>query len=96
MKPSEAVARHREEIRRIVLANRARNPRIFGSTARGEDHEGSDLDILVDSTPETSLFDLGRINYLLEHLLNIDVDVLSSDSLRDGVKNHIMRDVIPI
>ena len=39
---------HREAIRAIVAAHRGANPRVFGSVARGEDTEESDLDILVD------------------------------------------------
>ena len=60
MKPSEALNRHRVDIRRIVAANKAVNPRVFGSVVRGEDAEGSDLDILVDPLPETSLFGYRR------------------------------------
>lgn len=46
MKPSVALACHRETIRRVVAAHRARNPRVLGSVIRGEDTDGSDLDIL--------------------------------------------------
>lgn len=51
MKPSEALEQHREDISRIVERNDARNPRVFGSAARGDDTEGSDLDLLVDPAP---------------------------------------------
>ena len=61
MKPSLALATHRTEIREIVLAHRALNARVFGSVAQGLDKELSDLDILVDTTSETTLFDLGAI-----------------------------------
>ncbi|HXE53486.1 MAG TPA: nucleotidyltransferase domain-containing protein, partial [Tepidisphaeraceae bacterium] len=81
MKPSEALARHRDAIRRIVSANRTANPRVFGSVLRGEDEEGSDLDLLVDPTPETSLMDVARIQGDLEVLLGISVDVLTPLSL---------------
>jgi predicted nucleotidyltransferase len=59
MKPSIALNQHRIEIRRIVAANRASNARVFGSVVHGTDAEGSDLDILIDPTPETTLFDIG-------------------------------------
>ncbi len=59
MKPSEALNRHREAIRRVIESHRARNVRVFGSVLRGEDTDESDLDLLVDTTPETSLFDIG-------------------------------------
>ena len=50
MKPSEALQRHRTEIRRIVECNHAANPGVFGSVVRGEDTEASELDILVDAS----------------------------------------------
>jgi predicted nucleotidyltransferase len=56
MKPSEALEIHRLSIRRLTHSRRAANPRVFGSAARGDDVEGSDLDILVDTIPETTLF----------------------------------------
>ena len=49
MKPSEALAAHRAEIRRLVEVNRASNPRVFGSVSRSEDTEERDLDLLVDT-----------------------------------------------
>ena len=75
MKPSLALATHRTEIREIVLAHRALNARVFGSVAQGLDTELSDLDILVDTTSETTLFDLGAIRYKLRNLLVVPVDV---------------------
>ena len=48
MKPSQVLDLHREAIRRIVLANDALNPRVFGSVIHGHDTEHSDLDLLVD------------------------------------------------
>ncbi|TAM12668.1 MAG: nucleotidyltransferase domain-containing protein [Nevskiaceae bacterium] len=52
MKPSTAIATHQAEIRRIVAAHRGTNARLFGSAARGDDHDGSDLDLLIDPTRE--------------------------------------------
>jgi predicted nucleotidyltransferase len=45
------------------------NPRIFGSTARGDDAEGSDLDILIEAPPGTTLYDLARVELELESVL---------------------------
>ena len=47
MRPSEALAKYRDEVLAIIARYPVTNPRVFGSTARGEDVEGSDLDILV-------------------------------------------------
>lgn len=65
VKPSEALA-----------SNRARNARVFGSVLRGQDTDSSDLDILIDPTPETTLFDISAIRVELRKLLGVPVDVL--------------------
>ena len=52
MRPSEALPKHRETIRRLVAEAGMANPRVFGSVLRGEDKEDSDLDILVDPLRE--------------------------------------------
>jgi len=76
MKPSEAFAQHRDTIRRLVLESGMTNPRLFGSALHGDDIEGSDLDILVDPSPQTSLFDLVRLEGAIESTINIKVDLL--------------------
>jgi predicted nucleotidyltransferase len=96
MKPSEALARHRDAIRRIVSANRTANPRVFGSVLRGEDEEGSDLDLLVDPTPETSLMDVARIQGDLEVLLGISVDVLTPLSLPESYRSRVLAEAAPV
>lgn len=96
MRPSEALARHRDEIRRIVSANRSANPRVFGSVLRGDDEEGSDLDLLVDPTPETSLMDVARIQGDLEVLLGISVDVLTPLSLPESYRSRVLAEAAPV
>lgn len=96
MKPSEALAAHREEIREIVLAHRAVNARVFGSVVRGSDTDKSDLDILVDPTAETTLFDLGAIRYKLRHLLGIEVDVLTPGALPEKFRQIVISEARPI
>lgn len=75
MKPSEALRQHRDAIRATVRRYRVANPRVFGSTALAQDREGSDLDLLVDPLPQTTLFDLGGLQVELEELLGVRVDV---------------------
>jgi predicted nucleotidyltransferase len=96
MKPSEALALHREGIRAIVLANRACNPRVFGSVARGEDTEASDLDLLVDTLPETSLLDVGCIWQEVHELLGVPVDVLTPGALSGAFLADVLRDAVPV
>jgi predicted nucleotidyltransferase len=61
MKPSEALNANRAAIRLVVESHRARNARVFGSVQHGEDTDNSDLDILIDPTPDATLFDIGAI-----------------------------------
>lgn len=90
MKPSLALANHRETIRKVVEANRGTNPRVFGSVLRGEDAETSDLDILVDPANDMSLFDLGAIHYELNRLLGVPVDIVTPASLPARVRERVL------
>ncbi len=102
MKPSEALRRHRREILQIAEDARVGNVHVFGSTARGEDREDSDLDLLVDATEHTSLFDLGGMTIDLEALLTVRVDIVTSGSLsalpahRRAMAAQIMAEAKPI
>lgn len=90
MKPSLALATHREAIRRVVESHRACNARVFGSVIRGEDTEESDLDILIDPTPETTLFDIGAIRHELLILLGVPVDVLTPKALPEKFRSIVL------
>lgn len=77
MRPSIAQQTHREAIREIALRHRVRNVRVFGSVLHGKDTEDSDLDLLVEPTPETTLMDIARIQVEVAKLLNVSVDILT-------------------
>ncbi len=96
MKPSEALHSHRVAIRRVIESHHARNARVFGSVLRGEDTESSDLDILIDPTPETTLFDIGAIRHELGKLLGVPVDVLTPNALPDRFRAVIIAEAHPI
>ena len=96
MKPSFALASHRDAIRRVVAAHRACNPRVFGSVVHGDDAEGSDLDILVDPTPETTLLDIGAIRHELLQLLGVPVDVLTPKALPEKFRATVLAEAVPI
>ena len=96
MKPSQALDRNREAIRRIVAAHNARNPRVFGSVAHGEDTDTSDLDLLVDPTSSTSLFDIGAIRHELLQLLGVRVDVLTPKSLPEAFRDEVIAEAVPV
>ncbi|ONN67515.1 MULTISPECIES: nucleotidyltransferase family protein [Herbaspirillum] len=96
MKPSEALASHRVAIRHVVESHHALNARVFGSVAHGQDTEGSDLDILIDPTPETSLMDVAAIQVELQHLLGVSVDVLTPRALPEEMRRQILSEAIPV
>lgn len=96
MKPSLVLASHREDIRRIVEAHRACNARVFGSVIHGNDTEGSDLDILIDPTPETTLLDIGAIRHELLQLLGVPVDVLTPKALPEKIRATVLAEAVPI
>lgn len=96
MKPSVALASHRAAIRRVVESHRASNPRVFGSVIRGEDTEDSDLDLLIDPTPDTTLFDIGAIRHELLQLLGVPVDVLTPKALPDTFRDSVLSEAVPI
>ena len=90
MRAREALEQHREEIRRIVLAHKAENPRVFGSVATGLDDEDSDLDLLIDPLKGMSLIDLNVMANELEALLGISVDVITARSLNVRYRDRIL------
>ncbi len=96
MRPSVALQNHREAIREIALRHRVNNVRIFGSALHGDDTEESDLDLLVDPTPETTLFDIAKIQIELKNLLGITVDVLTPRALSDKFREHVIREAQPV
>lgn len=96
MKPSIALHLHRDAILRIVEGHRACNPRVFGSVAHGCDTEESDLDILVDPTPETTLFDIGAIRHELLQLLGVPVDVVTPRALPEKFRETVLAEAVAV
>jgi hypothetical protein len=72
------------------------NPRVFGSVVHGNDTEGSDLDILVDPTPDTTLFDIGAIRHELLELLGVEVDVLTPKALPEKFRIAVLAEAKPL
>ncbi len=84
----------REEILRIAAKYGARNVRVFGSTARREADEKSDIDFLVDMEPGRSLLDLGGFQYELEQLLGRPVDVVTERGLKARVRKRVLLEAV--
>ncbi|TWJ33020.1 nucleotidyltransferase family protein [Geobacter argillaceus] len=96
MKPSVALQAHREQVRSIALSHRVLNIRVFGSVLHGDDTEESDLDLLVDPTPETTLMDIGAIRFELRRLLGIQVDVLTPKALPASFRDRVIKEARPL
>jgi predicted nucleotidyltransferase len=96
MKPSAALSIHRESIRRIVASHRATNARVFGSVLHGADTDESDLDLLIDPTADTTLFDIGAIRRELRQLMGIEVDVLTPKALPEAFRTAVLIEATPV
>ena len=96
MKPSQALEMHRAAIRRVVESHRVANARVFGSVLLGQDTDSSDLDLLVDPTPDTTLFDIGAMRHELGQLLGVPVDVLTPNALPDRFRARVLAQARPV
>ncbi len=96
MRPSEVLPEHRDAIRRMVLDSGMANPRLFGSVIHGDDADGSDLDLLVDPSPETSLLDLAKLQLELEATVGIKVDVRTPKFLPASFRNKVLAEAVPV
>jgi predicted nucleotidyltransferase len=96
MSLTELVQARREDILRTASKHGAYNVRVFGSVARGNVDEQSDLDLLVDLEKGRSLFDLGGLLVDLEELLGYPVDVVTEKGLRDRIRNRVVSEAIPL
>lgn len=96
MKPSEALNLYRQEIRLVVEQHHAKNARVFGSVVVGEDTEDSDLDLLVDTTQQTTLFDIAEIQNQLQKLLKVSVDVLTPNGLPEQFRARVLQESVAV
>ena len=92
----ELIQTRREDILRTASQHGAYNVRVFGSVARGEADEKSDLDLLVDMEAGRSLFDLGGLLVYLEELLGCSVDVVTEKGLRDRIRSRVLKEAVPL
>ncbi len=90
---SRALAEHRSEVLARVRARGFSNPLVFGSVARHEDTETSDVDLVVEPGPGTGLFDMSGLVLDLEDILGCPVDVVSS---RSRLSTEALREAVPL
>ena len=92
MKPSVAMRGKREQILEIAARHGASNVRVFGSVARGEDTNRSDLDLLVDMDEDRPLSDLGLFVEDLQDMLHCKVQAITSDGIHRLLQTNIIRE----
>lgn len=86
----------RDEILQICAKYGARNVRVFGSVARGEADEQSDIDLLVEFEPNRSLLDHAGLWVELQELLGVKVDVVSEHGLKPRIRQRVLQEAIPL
>jgi hypothetical protein len=86
----------RESILQIATMRGAKNVRIFGSVARGQSDEMSDIDFLVEMEPGRTLFDLSGLLADLETLLQHPVDVVTEKGLRPRVRERVLAEAVAL
>jgi len=92
----QRVREKREEILRVAALHGARNVRIFGSVARAEARQESDVDFLVEVGPNTSAwFPVGLI-LDLEGLLGCNVDVVTDKALHWYIRDKVLKEAVPL
>jgi predicted nucleotidyltransferase len=90
MRPSEVLPKHRETIRQLVLEAGMANPRVFGSVLHGDDQDGSDLDLLVDPAPRTSLLTMVKLESELEAATGIKIDLRTPAELHPRFRERVL------
>jgi uncharacterized protein len=96
MRPSIALAAQRNTILALAKARGASSVRVFGSVVRGEDHDGSDVDLLVDLPRGTSLLQIVGLQHDLEDALGIKVDLCTERELHPDLKLRILEEARPL
>ncbi|PDW02930.1 nucleotidyltransferase family protein [Candidatus Viridilinea mediisalina] len=96
MKHADLLKHQREAIMDIATHYGASNVRVFGSVARGEENDYSDIDLLVDLEPGRTLLDLGGLLMDLRELLQVQVDVGTTAMLKERIRDRVLAEAIPL
>jgi len=97
MRPSEVLEKNRQAIREATKRFNAANPRVFGSVARGEDRPDSDLDILVDALPGSTLLTLGGLQDALEQMMiGTSIHLLTPGDFPETIRTRVLSEAKPI
>ena len=96
MDVARVLTEKREEILKIAARHGARNVRVFGSVARGEADEHSDIDLLVNFDPTTGLLQHAALIRELRAFLGCPVDVVDDDGLRPRMRDRVLHEATPL
>jgi len=96
MKIEELLKAKREEILQIAAKHGAYNVRVFGSAARGEASENSDIDLLIDVKENHSRWFPGGLLADLEDLLGCKVDIVIENGLHQLIRERVLQEAVPI
>lgn len=96
MNANQLLQSNRQEILEIARRHGATNIRVFGSVARGDDRDESDIDFLVNLEATRSLLDLARLLRELQALLNCPVDVVTEAGLRPRLRPQVLKEARPL
>jgi predicted nucleotidyltransferase len=87
---------HRGELLEVMRRHGVTNARVFGSVARGDEHEGSDVDLLVEFAPGTGLFTIAHVQDELERILGVEVDLVPEAGLKATIRERIAQDLVAL
>ncbi|MFJ1338258.1 nucleotidyltransferase family protein [Pseudomonas caricapapayae] len=100
MRPTDAIRGKEGGIRRLIEAYGFTEPKLFGSVARGDDHEGSDLDLLATIPPamvgKVSLFDIAGLEDELQALVGVPVDFHVRNNMPEHLRQSIEREMVTL
>jgi hypothetical protein len=94
MNISQLLQQKRQQVLEIAAGHGARNVRLFGSVARGETTETSDLDLLIEMEPGRSLLDIVAIKQDLEELLGCKVDVVTEAAISPYLRDKVLHEAV--
>lgn len=86
----------RQEILQVAAKHGARNVRVFGSVARGEADEQSDIDLVVEFDSGCSLLDHAALWLELQELLGCKVDVVSDRGIKPRIRDRVLKEAVPL
>lgn len=92
----DVIKDRRSDVLRILRLHGARNPRIFGSVARGDAKPSSDIDVLVEMDSERTLVDLVALEQDLTALFGRPVDVVTEGGISPHLRQRILAEAIPL